>query len=295
MTSQPVPSSNSATAIALTIAAIFLFTLMDATGKTLAAEANTIVALWARYAGQMLLVTVLVAPRLRQVTRSKYLGLQFTRSVLLLMASVFFFFAFTQIPLASATAIMALNPMLITVGGALFLGEALGVRRITAIGIALVGALIIVRPGSEVFQPAAILAFFAALSFASYALITRRLGADEDVWTSLFYTGLFGAIIMSCVAPFYWPESFTPKALILMALISVFGTTGQLLLIRALSMAEAGLLAPFNYTGLAFAVFWGITLFQEWPDRYTVLGILVIAGAGLYVWVREMRLRGAPS
>ncbi|MEO0380582.1 MAG: DMT family transporter [Pseudomonadota bacterium] len=263
---------------------------MDVAVKAVSPMTGTLPALWARYAGQMLIVVMLVAPRLTQVARSAYPKLQVARSILLMLATFFFFLALGQIGLAEATAVMAMNPLLITVGAALFLGEALGPRRIGAIAVALIGALIVIRPGTEVFQPAALLPLIAAFCFASYTLITRRLGPDEDVWTSLFYTGLVGAVILSAILPFHLPR-LDLQSVALLCLVGAAGTAGQLMLIRALSLAQAGLLAPFNYTGLIFAVIWGLILFGEVPDALTLLGALVIAGAGIYVWHRETRAR----
>ncbi len=277
-----------ARAIGLAVAAILCFGLMDVAVKAVSPMTGTIPALWARYAGQMVIVVILIAPRLRKVVRSQYPKLQITRSVLLMTATFFFFLALGQIGLAEATAVMMMNPLLITFGGALFLGEALGPRRIFAILLALAGALIVIRPGTEVFQPASLLPLIAAFCFASYTLITRRLGPDEDVWTSLFYTGLVGSVLLTGLIPFHMP-TLTPTGVALLIAIGVAGTLGQLMLIRALSLAEAGLLAPFSYTGLVFAVLWGFVLFGEVPDALTLLGALVIAGAGIYVWHRETR------
>lgn len=275
-------------AILLAIAAIFCFGLMDVSVKAVTPTTGTIPALWARYAGQMVIVLVLVAPRLSTVVRSEYPKLQITRSILLMAATFFFFLALGQIGLAEATAVIAVNPVLITLGGALFLKEALGPRRIFAIALAMVGALIVIRPGSDVFQLASLLPLIAAFCFAGYTLITRRLGPSEDVWTSLFYTGLVGSILLTAVVPFYL-EALDTRAVLLLIAIGAAGTAGQLMLIRALSIAEAGLLAPFNYCGLVFAVFWGLVLFDEVPDTLTLLGALVIASAGIYVWYRETR------
>lgn len=283
------PPSNPSRAILLTVLAITSFGVMDVAVKAVSPITGTLPALWARYAGQMLIVLVLIAPRLRQIVRTRYPKLQIARSLLLMLATFFFFSALGHIGLAEATAVMALNPVLITLGGTLFLGEKLGPRRIGAIAAALVGALIIIRPGTEVFQPAALLPLVAAFCFASYTLITRRVGPDEDVWTSLFYTGLIGSVVISGLVPFYIAP-LTPFSVFLLVLIGVFGTVGQLMLIRALSQAEAGLLAPFNYIGLITAVIWGVLVFDEWPDAPTLFGALVIAGAGIYVWHRETRV-----
>jgi len=275
-------------AILLMIAAIFCFTLMDASVKALAPRVGVLPAVWVRYAGQMALVLVLVSPRLRRVARARHPALQILRSLMLMSATGLFFLAVSRIPLTDAAALMAVNPVLITLGAAVFLGEALGPRRIAGILVALIGAMIVIRPGSDVFSMDAFLALGAAVCYSTYALLTRRVGADEDVWTSLFYTGLVGTVVLSLAVPFAWqtPDLFD---LGLMALIAVFGTIGQLALIRAFSEGEAAMLAPYSYTGLIFAAFWGVVLFSERPDFWSVTGTLVIAAAGLYVWHRETR------
>ncbi len=268
------------------ILGILCFTLMDATVKALAPRIGVLPTLWARYAGQMLLVVILIAPRLRRVVRTQYPRLQFLRSLLLMGATGFFFTGISLIPLGDAAALMAVNPVMITLGAALFLGEPLGPRRITGIAIAMIGAMIVIQPGSGVFSVYALLPLAAAVCYSAYALLTRRVGPDEDVWTSLFYTGLVGTILLSLAVPFAWvPPDAT--SWMLMAIAAVFGTLGQLFIIRSFSSGEAAMLAPYSYTGLIFATLWGAVLFDEIPDRWTLLGALVIAGAGLYVWHRE--------
>ncbi len=282
--------SGQSRAILLMISAIFCFSVMDASVKALAPNVGVLPALWARYAGQMLLVFLLVLPRLGQVVRTRYPRLQFLRSILLMSATAFFFTGLSRIPLTDAAALMSTNPVLITLGAALFLGEALGVRRVAGIVVALCGAMIVMRPGSAVFSPAALFPLGAALCYSGYALLTRRVGADEDVWTSLFYTGLVGTVMISVAVPFYWQ---TPglSDLGLMVLIALAGTVGQMALIQAFSRGEASMLAPFSYSGLAFAAIWGCLFFAEVPDFWTVAGSLLITGAGLYVWHRETYAR----
>ena len=268
------------------ILAIFLFTLMDASVKAVAPDVGILPALWVRYAGQMFLVLIIVMPRLRAVARARHPVLQLLRSVLLMGATAFYFAGISRIPLTDAAALMAINPVLVTLGAAMFLGEALGIRRLSGIAVALIGAMVVIRPGSDVFAPAALFPLAAAACYSGYALLTRKVGADEDAWTSLFYTGLVGTIALSLIIPFHWrtPGGFT---LMLMAGIAVFGTVGQMFLIRAFSQGEAAMLAPFSYVGLIFSAIWGMAFFAEWPDMWTVFGALVIAGAGLYVWHRE--------
>ncbi len=275
------------------MAAIFLFTVMDAMAKALSQRVDVVMTLWARYAGQTLVVFLLVLPRLRVVLRTNYPWLQALRSIFLLLATTFFFFGISFIGLAEATAIIDLHPVLLTLGAAVILKEPFGLRPGLAIAAALVGALIIIRPGTAVFSPYAILPLIAAIMFAGYALTTRFVGRDEDAWTSLLYTAAVGGVILSLIVPFFWvPPDAT--AVGMMVVIGVIGAVGQLMLIRALMTAEAGVVAPFAYVGLIFATVWGYLFFDEIPDAPTFIGAGIIVAAGVYVWYRETRLaRGA--
>ncbi|SMX42220.1 DMT family transporter [Actibacterium lipolyticum] len=268
--------------------AILCFSLMDATAKALSTRVDTVQVLWARYLGQTLLVMAIVARRIGPTLRTQYLGLQFLRSCLLLAATTFFFFGIARIGLAEATAVMDLNPVLITLGAAVFLGERFGLRRAIGVGVALIGALIIIRPGTDVFSPYAILPFCAALCISGYAIATRFVGRSESVWTSMLFTGLVGSVILTIVVPFFWVQP-DATAWGLMLLIGCIGTAGQMLMIGALMRAEASQVAPFSYAGLIFATVWGMLFFDEIPDGPTIFGALVIVVAGIYVWHRETR------
>lgn len=281
-----MPISSKSRAILLMIAAIFMFATMDALAKTLALRIGMMPTLWARYLGQAVLVFILVLPRIRTVLHTKYPKLQLARSIYLMGATVSFFFGISHIGLAEASAIMSTNPVFITLGAAVFLGERFGMRRAIAILAALIGAMLVIRPGGTVFTPYSLLPLCAAFFYSAYALTTRFVGRDEDVWTSLFYTALFGAVVLSVLVPFFW-QTPSVNDLWLMAAVAVAGTIGQLCLIRALMQGEAGMLAPFSYFGLLFATFYGVTLFGAIPDIYTIVGALVIAVAGIYVWYRE--------
>ncbi|SEO67878.1 Permease of the drug/metabolite transporter (DMT) superfamily [Salinihabitans flavidus] len=280
--------SPASRAIVLMIAAIFCFTAMDATAKALTPRVGLVPTLWARYAGQTLVVLVMVAHRMPGILKTRYPKLQAMRSAFLLVATGCFFVGIANIGLAQATAIMDVNPVLITLGAALFLKERLGPRRLFGIVAALIGAMIVIRPGGDVFSPYAIFPLVAAACYSGYALATRFVGRDEDVWTSLLYTGLFGSVVLSILLPGAWvrPDA---QSLALMGTLILFGTLSQLLLIKALSQGEAGLIAPFAYAGLIFASIWGMIFFDEFPDLWTIIGALVIAGAGIYVWHRETR------
>lgn len=280
--------SENGRGILLVLASIAMFTLMDALAKHLSQSYPPLQVVWARYAGQTVLVSLFFLPRMGSVLRTRRPGLQLLRSLLQFGATAFFFLSLAHIGLAEATAITDVNPVLITLGAALFLGERLGPRRIAGVIMALIGAMIIIRPGMGVFQPAALLPLACAACFAGYALATRFVGDTEAPATSLMYSAMFGTVATS-IMMIWWFEPIAVADLWGFALIGAIGTAGQFLLIRAYTIAEAGAIAPFGYVGILYATIWGVVFFDEWPDGWTIVGALVIAGAGLYVWHRETR------
>lgn len=268
------------------LGAVFLFTVMDAIAKQLTQEVGLIQTIWVRYTGQALLVFLIVLPRLREVAKSQYPKLQLLRSVVLMAATCLFFLSISKIGLAEATAIMDINPVLITLGAFLFLGEKIGPRRILGIIASMIGALIIIRPGTDVFTVYAVLPLVAAVCYTTYNLTTRFVGNRESPWTSLLYSALFGTVVFSCMVPFFWqPVSLFAAGL--MVLLSLCGTFSQLFLIRALAIGEASLLAPFAYVGLIYATIWGLIFFGEFPDEWSIIGAIIIAISGFYVWYRD--------
>ena len=272
------------------IGAMFMFTLMDAVAKVLTQEIGVWPTLWIRYLGQAVLVFLIVLPRFVKIVKTSFPLLQLARSVFLMCATMCFFWGISNIGLAEATAIMDISPVLITLGAVLFLGERIGIRRVIGIIGALIGAMIVIRPGSDVFSVYALFPLGAAICYSSYNIITRFVGAREDPWTSLFYTALFGAIVFSTIVPFNW-QPLSMFTITLMAALSVMATLAQWLLIKALSLGEASLLAPIGYIALIFATLWGFLLFGDLPDEWTVIGALVIVASGIYVWSRERQAR----
>ena len=279
---------STARGILLMIAAILLFTTMDATAKGLIQRYPAPQVIWGRFAGQLLIGLVLLRHHIGPVLRTRFPVLHFWRSASQFGATTFFFLSLPHIGLAEATAIADLNPVLITLGAALFLGEKLGPRRVAGVAVALVGALIVIRPGAGVFTWWALLPLLCAVSYATSALLTRKIGAQESVWASMVYAALFGTLVAGAALPFVW-QPVAPADLWRFGLVALLGTGAQLCIIRSFSSPEAAGVAPFAYLGIVFATIWGVVLFDHWPDRWTLLGALVIVGAGLYVWHRETR------
>ncbi|MTD99584.1 EamA family transporter [Paracoccus sp. YIM 132242] len=281
------PANARTAGILLMLAAILGFTMMDATAKHLTQTYHPAQVVWARFVGNLLIFAVLFRAAMFPLLRTRRPGLQCARALMQLGSVGLFFSSLQVIGLAEATAIMDLNPVLITLGAALFLGEKIGPRRLAGIGAALVGALIIIRPGVGVFQPAALLPLAGAFTYAAGALLTRMARTDS-VATSVMWSAVVGSALTSLAVPFVW-QPIAPSDLWAFALLGVFGTASQYLLVRAFATAEAGVLAPFGYTGLVWAGLWGWLLFGQLPDLWTVAGATLIVVAGLYVWSREAR------
>ncbi|GAB1363606.1 DMT family transporter [Rhodobacter sp.] len=277
---------NPTRGILLMIVAILLFTTMDATAKGLLEKYPAPQVIWTRFAGQLLVVALILRHRIGPMMRTRFPVLHFWRSAFQFGATGFFFVSLAHIGLTEATAITDINPVLITLGAALFLGEKLGPRRVAGVVVALVGALIVIRPGGGVFSWWAVLPLCCALSYAGSAILTRKIGAQEPVWGSMIYAAIFGTLLAGVALPFVW-QPIEMADLWKFVLIGFLGTGAQLCIIRSFSITEAGIVAPFSYLGIIFATFWGVVLYDHWPDRWTVIGALVIVTAGLYVWHRE--------
>ena len=280
--------SPTARGMALMIIAIFMFSTMDAIAKSLMPFFEVEQIVWARYTGQMVIVAGFLMPRLTTLVRTSHLGLQLLRSALLFAATFLFFTSISRMEIASATAVMNIHPMILTIGAALFLGEALGPRRIFAIAMAFVGALIIIRPGSDIFSTAALLPLGAGFCYGTYSLATRLLGRDEHIMTSYLYTALIGTI---CATALTWPVWQAPELWQWGAFLGLgcVAALGQYSLIRSLTIAEAGAVAPFGYAGVLFSTLYGLFFFSEVPDALTILGAVIIVASGLFVWYRETR------
>ncbi len=279
--------------ILLLLVAVATFSSMDAIAKALVDTYPAPQVVWVRFVGQLLAVTLILRGRLIQEIRTAYPVTHFFRSATQFGATTFFFLSLGYIGLTEATAIADINPMLITLGAALFLGEKLTAARIIGVIVSAIGALIVIRPGAGIFTPGAIFPLLCALSYAASALLTRFVGPKESPWASMFYAALFGTIVAGATLPFLWVP-IALSDLPLFFCVGCLGTAAQLALIRAYSVAEAAAIAPYSYTGIFFASTYSLIFFGVFPDWITVVGILVIVGSGLYVWSQEKPAR-APS
>ena len=222
-----------------------------------------------------------------------------------MVSNVTYFLGLAALPLADAVAIAFISPLLITALSVLVLGERVGPRRWAAVAVGLVGVLVMMRPGTGVIQPPALLVLASATCYASTHMMTRRMKDTEGTITLGFYVqlGFFlvslmmglwvgdghlaeapGTILAFLFRPWIWPPVADWPAFLATGLAV---TIGGLLIAQAYRLCEAALVAPFEYTAMPFAIFWGVVIFGQWPEMTAALGIALICGAGLYALWRE--------
>lgn len=277
---------NNRKGILLLLLAVATFSSMDAIAKSLVSTYPAAQVIWVRFVGQLLAVAVILRHRLPAQVRTSFPVIHFFRSAFQFGATTFFFLSLTHIGLTEATAIADINPMLITLGAALFLGEKLTRARVIGVLVSALGAMIVIRPGAGVFTPGAVFPLLCALSYAASALLTRFVGTRESPWASMFYAAVFGTIVAGAAMPFVWVSVATGD-LWRFVLVGCLGTVAQMALIRAFSVAEAAAIAPYSYCGILFASSYSLIFFGVFPDWITIVGVLVIVGSGLYVWSQE--------
>ncbi|MCB2102229.1 MAG: DMT family transporter [Rhodobacterales bacterium] len=277
--------------IAWILLTMLLFVSMDTLAKHLAATYPVAQVVWARYTFHFLLLAAILHRRLPDVARTKRLGFQAGRALLLAGTTALFFTGLRYVPLASASAMMFIAPLMVTGLSVPLLGERVGPRRWAAVAVGFVGAMIIIRPGTAAMDLAMLLPLGAAFLYAFYQIATRELSRTDAPMTTLVYTALVGGLVSSLVVPFSW-QAPTAGDWGLMVLMGLFGGTSQFALIKAFQSAPASVVTPFSYSSLIWATTLGFLVFGDLPDGWTVVGALVIAASGLYVFAREMRGRG---
>lgn len=280
--------------ILLMMLAGFLFVVMDTTAKYLSEVYPVAQIVWARYIFHLLTLPLLIGGgSWLAVARTTRPGLQILRSLFLLGSTFFFFLAVKYIPLATATAIGFVGPLLVTALSVPLLKEKVGARRWAAVIFGFGAVLVIIRPGAEILHWAVFLPLLVAVCFAFYQITTRILSKTDDSLTTLFYSATAGAVAMTLILPFQdwrWPDA---AGWALMAFLGLIGSLGHFMMIRAFALGPASSLAPFSYLNLVWATLLGLVVFGDLPDRWTVLGAVMLAGSGIYVLYRERKLRQA--
>jgi drug/metabolite transporter (DMT)-like permease len=220
------------------------------------------------------------------------------------LSNLCFFTGLAAMPYADAIAVAYIGPVAVTLMSAILLREQVGPRRWAAVLIGLLGVVVMLRPGSGVFQIAAVLVFLSAIFYAAGNLMARQMRATESALTLSIYVQIGFALVCTAMGlwagdghlatddpvwgflfrPWVWPPAGDWPILIATGLAI---TAGGLMIVEAYRSAEAGLVAPFEYIGMPIAIVWGLLAFGTWPDGESFVGIALICGAGLYTLWRE--------
>lgn len=278
--------------IGLALAAYLLFVGLDTSAKWLGlVGVSALQVIFVRYAVHLCLAVGLNLPRQGLgLLRSNSPRLELFRAMALLGSTLCNFTAVRYLPLTVTGAIAFTVPLIITALSVIFLRETVGWRRWTAITVGFVGVLIIVRPGTEVFNPATLLSLGGAGCYAAYAMLTRRLAGVDSAGTQQLYGAALPAIALApfAIATWVWPSTLLDT--MVLALIGVIGFSAHQFITVAHRFAPASALAPFAYVQIVFfaAVSW--LVFNQPPDVWFFVGAPIVMGSGLYIWWRERRL-----
>lgn len=258
------------------------FAVLDSIAKYLGSIYPSPMVAWARYVFHVLIMLVILLPRwgFRLVSTRMPL-LQVGRGLCLGFSSITFFTALTLMPQAEASAIVAVQPILVTVLAMRWLGETPPRGTALALAASFVGVLLIMRPGTEVFGWGAILALLTTVFGTGYSLFTRKLaGVDESVAT-LFIGGLVATSLLCLLVPFFWTAPKSVWHVVLFLMTGAFGAGGHMLLLRAYERASATKLAPYTYAHTVAAVPVAFMVFGAFPDGLSLLGIVIVVATGV--------------
>ncbi len=278
---------NTMRGILFMLAAMLIFSAQDGISKHLAGHYSTVFITMLRFWFFGLGVLVILSRvGFRQGLKSAQPKLQMFRGTLLSLQIIIAVYAFHAHGLLETHAIFAFGPLLVVAMSGPVLGEKVGWRRWAAVGVGLCGMLMILRPGAQVLSTSMGIAIVAMIGFVVYGLATRKVAKTDGAMTSFYYTGLFGAITMTIIGPFFW-EVMTPIDSFLMLILCATGMTGHLMLIKAFEAAEAAAIQPFAYLQTVFAGGIGVLWFGEALSLWTVAGSAVVISAGLFALWRE--------
>lgn len=213
-------------------------------------------------------------------------AMQIWRGLLLVAEICVMQVAFVKLGLIETHAVFTTSPLMVAALSGPILGEKVGWRRWTAIGVGCLGVLIILKPGAGVFSLWSLVPLLGAFLYALYGLLTRYVGRTDPSPVSFFWMGIVGAVALTLPGLWLW-KPMTPADSVWMAVLCCSGILGHYLLIRCYEVAEASAVQPFAYLQLVFISIFGITIFDEVLRWNVALGALIVVGAGLFAWWRQ--------
>lgn len=284
-------------AILLVFAAGVIFAVLDTSAKYLVLSGmSPAFIVWVRFASHAVLAVILLQGwRNTAMFKVANPWTQLLRGIFLFGSTTFNFFALETLQLAEAMTIAFFAPIVITALAGPLLGEWAGWRRWVAIAVGFIGILVVVRPGFGEFGIGYAYSLLSVLSHCFYVIMTRHMGATETSGSLIFYSALVPVVLLSPAVPV--AGSIPPGALhwIILLSLGIYGGIGHWLIIKAYRLAPVSALAPYPYAQLIWGVALGYLVFGDVPDRYTIIGAMIIVASGLYILHRERQLRLATT
>jgi drug/metabolite transporter (DMT)-like permease len=264
------------------IAAVSMFAAQDGFSRYLAETYNVMLVVMIRYwvFGAFVFAWALRRPGgLRSVATAQP-WLHLARASLLIAEVCVIIWGYTLIGLIESHAVFAVCPLLVAAMSGPLLGERLGLRGWAAIIAGMVGVLVILQPGSGVFTPAALLPFAAATMFALYSVLTRKASAKDGSFTSLFWSGIIGGIIITTIALPQW-EVISGPDWVWMMLYALLALAANFVLIKCYEVAEASAVQPFAYLQIVLVSIIGVVVYHEVLETHVIIGAAIVIAAGL--------------
>lgn len=293
----PAPAAPNRTLVGILFmcAASSLFPVMNGIVQLLSVRYSSEQIVWARVLSHLVFILALFGPSFGiGIVRTTQLKWQIGRSVVLLMSTCFFFSGVKHLVLAKAASISFTAPFIVALLAWPMLGERVSISRLLAVVVAFLGVLVVIQPGGEVFQWASLLILGSAICYALYQIFTRRVAGHDPPETSAVYSALVGTLVMSIVVPFVWTDLHSWSDAVLLLSLGILGGLGHYCVARAMTYAQASVLAPFQYWQMVGSVIVGYVLSGLLPDVSTWIGAGIIIAAGVYIAWLETRPRPAP-
>src|SRR5580698_7587137 len=282
--------SDALRGILLMCAGVSSFPFMNAGVKLLADSYPASQITWARFTGHLLIMLIVFLPKYRwTLLRTRHPWIQVGRSVLMLMSNLMFVMAIGRIPLATASAIGFTSPLIVTALSVPLLHESVGWRRWSAVIVGFGGALLVIRPGTGLHDPAVLLLLLSALAYALYQIATRWVGQYDNAATGIVFAALLGSLVMSLAMPFVFVPLRSWFDGALFCSLGLLGGIGHYLVIRAFQLGAAAVIATLGYVELIGTTILGYLIFSNFPDLWTWIGAGIIIASGIYIAWREQR------
>jgi drug/metabolite transporter (DMT)-like permease len=289
VTTAPAHPHHATRGALLFLLGVFLFACMDTIAKYLAARYPVPMVVGVRYLVHCLLMVLVLAPTQgAKLVRTQRTGLVLFRAACLATGSLVFTLSLQRMPVAEATAILFVAPLLVVMLAGPLLKERVGAFGWAAVVAGFIGILLIARPGGNLDGIGVVLAFAGAVTTATYQLLSRLLAGTETTLAMLFYTALVGAVAFGAMAPWFWGGAMPPPLhLALMLSLGVLGGLGHFLFTAAHRHTAASTLAPMQYSQLVWVGLLGWLVFGHVPEGLSILGMGIVAAAGAAVAIRS--------